>query len=259
MRIVSLLPSATEIVCALGLEGQLVGVTHECDFPASVRKLPKVTRTLIPTEASSGEIDHLVRERLQKSRALYALDLPVIQALAPDLIVTQALCDVCAVAEDEVRAAAYTLPGTPQVINLEPQNLSQVLASMTQVATAAGADRSAEEAIARMTARVEAVVARTIGIQHRPRVVLLEWLQPHFPAAIGAPSWSAWRGASRDSAKKGSLLGHFNGVKCWPGSPMSFSSPAAASAWSGRCAICHCYSTSLGGRTCLQYAPIGCT
>jgi len=187
MRIVSLLPSATEIICALGLEGQLVGVTHECDFPASVRKLPKVTRTLIPTEASSGEIDHLVRERLQKSRALYALDLPVIQALAPDLIVTQALCDVCAVAEDEVRAAAYTLPGTPQVINLEPQNLSQVLASMIQVATAAGAERSAEEAIARMTARVETVVARTVGIKHRPRVVLLEWLQPPFSCGHWSP------------------------------------------------------------------------
>src|SRR6188474_3871745 len=99
MRIVSLLPSATEIICALGLEDQLVGVTHECDYPPSVRALPKVTHTLIPTEASSGEIDRLVRERLQTERALYTLDLPVLQELRPDLIVTQALCDVCAVAE----------------------------------------------------------------------------------------------------------------------------------------------------------------
>src|SRR4029077_12133310 len=97
MRIVSLLPSATEIVCALGLRHQLVGVTHECDYPDSVLGLPRVTRTLIPTDASSGEIDGLVRERLQTKRALYSLDLTVLEELAPDLIVTQALCDVCAV------------------------------------------------------------------------------------------------------------------------------------------------------------------
>src|SRR5262245_32125871 len=102
MRIVSLLPSATEIVCALGLEDQLVGVTHECDFPDFVRDLPKVTTTLIPTDATSREIDALVRERLKTQRALYSLDVPTLERLAPDLIVTQALCDVCAVAEAEV-------------------------------------------------------------------------------------------------------------------------------------------------------------
>ncbi|MBI4475631.1 MAG: cobalamin-binding protein, partial [Acidobacteria bacterium] len=118
MRIVSLLPSATEIICILGLEDQLVGVTHECDYPEPVRRLPKVTSTLIPTEASSADIDRLVRERLQKQRALYTLDMPVLEELQPDLIVTQALCDVCAVAEEEVRAAACSLPAAPRVINL---------------------------------------------------------------------------------------------------------------------------------------------
>src|SRR5580765_226356 len=102
MRIVSLLPSATEMICALGLEDRLVGVTHECDFPASVRGLPSVTRALIPCKATSAEIDRLVREQLRSSRALYTLDLPTLQGLRPDLIVTQALCDVCAVAEEEV-------------------------------------------------------------------------------------------------------------------------------------------------------------
>ncbi len=99
MRIVSLLPSATEIVCELGLRDRLVGVTHECDFPSCVRDLPKVTRTLIPQDASSCEIDALVRERLKKDKALYSLDMPTLEQLRPDLIVTQALCDVCAVAE----------------------------------------------------------------------------------------------------------------------------------------------------------------
>jgi iron complex transport system substrate-binding protein len=187
MRIVSLLPSATEIICSLGLEDRLVGVTHECDFPASVQQLPKVTRTLIPTEASSGDIDRLVRERLQTDRALYTLDLPVLQRLRPDLIVTQALCDVCAVAEDEVRAAACILPGSPRVINLEPQTLSEVLASIRQVATAVGVDRYADEVIRGLTARVETVVARTAALQRRPRVALLEWLDPPFSCGHWSP------------------------------------------------------------------------
>ncbi len=187
MRIVSLLPSATEIICILGLEDRLVGVTHECDFPASVQQLPKVTRTLIPTEASSRDIDQLVRERLQRDRALYSLDLPVLEELRPDLIVTQALCDVCAVAEDEVRAAACMLPSSPRVINLEPQTLSEVLASIRQVARAVGADRHANEVISGLTARIETVVARTAAVQHRPRVALLEWLDPPFSCGHWSP------------------------------------------------------------------------
>ncbi len=178
MRIVSLLPSATEIVCALGLEDQLVGVTHECDFPAWVRRLPKVTRTLIPTEASSGEIDRLVRARLAAGRALYTLDAAVLEELRPDLIVTQALCDVCAVAEEEVRAAACTLPGRPRVLNLEPRSVSDVLGSMHAVGKAAG--RDAAEVVRGLTARIETVTTRSRALRRRPRVVLLEWIDPPF-------------------------------------------------------------------------------
>lgn len=187
MRIVSLLPSATEMICTLGLEDRLVGVTHECDFPAFVQGLPKVTRTLIPMDAPSADIDRLVRERLQTDRALYTLDLPVLQGLRPDLIVTQALCDVCAVAEEEVRAAACMLPGGPQVINLEPQTLSQVFAAIRQVAKAAGVDRDADEVVGELTARVGAVVARTAGLRYRPRVALLEWLDPPFSCGHWSP------------------------------------------------------------------------
>src|SRR3954467_12814261 len=138
MRIVSLLPSSTEIVCQLGLRDALVGVTHECDYPPFVAGLPKVTRPLIPHDASSREIDELVRERLKTERALYTLDLPTLERLRPDLIVTQALCDVCAVAEEEVRSAACSLPGQPRVINLEPQTLNEVLQSVTAVGEATG-------------------------------------------------------------------------------------------------------------------------
>lgn len=180
MRIVSLLPSATEIVCALGLEDQLVGVTHECDYPAAVRGLPTVTHTLIPTDASSAEIDRLVRERLSGQRALYTLDLPTLERLRPDLIVTQALCDVCAVADEEVRAAACTLPGLPRVINLEPETLSQVFEAIRQVADAAGIPARGVEVVAALTARVDEVARRAVRRGTRPRVALLEWLDPPF-------------------------------------------------------------------------------
>lgn len=187
MRIVSLLPSATEIVCELGLGDQLVGVTHECDDPPFVRKLPKVTRTLIPHDASSGEIDALVRERLKTQRALYTLDLPTLERLAPDLIVTQALCDVCAVAEAEVNAAACRLPGRPKVVNLEPMRLAEVFECLRLVGDAAGVPGRANETIARLQARVDVVENRTRSIAVRPRVVLLEWIDPPFCSGHWSP------------------------------------------------------------------------
>ena len=157
MRIISLLPSATEIICPLGLEDQLVGVTPECDDPSAALQLPKVTHTLIPKEVTSGEFDRLVREQLKTTRALYTLNLPLLKELRPDLIVTQSLCNVCTVAQDEVQAALSQLPGSPHVINLEPQSLSDVFAAMRQVAVAAGV--SAEAVIQSLTARVDAVSA----------------------------------------------------------------------------------------------------
>lgn len=187
MRIVSLLPSATEIVCELGLGAQLVGVSHECDYPPPVRQLPKVTRTLIPPQAASGEIDALVRERLKTQRALYNLDLPLLERLRPDLIVTQALCDVCAVAESEVSAAACSLPGHPQVVNLEPARLSDVFDCLQLVGTAAGVPERAQAAVARLQSRVEAVARRSRQITDRPRTILLEWIDPPFCAGHWSP------------------------------------------------------------------------
>ncbi len=180
MRIISLLPSATEIICVLGLTEQLFGVTHECDFPALVKKLPKVTRTLIPADASSAEIDRLVREQLSTNPALYTLDVATLESLQPNLIVTQALCGVCAVAEDEVRAAARALPCNPSVVNLEPQTLSQVFEAIRQVAYAAGVEGKGDEVVGALVARIEAVVAGGPRRERRPRVALLEWLDPPF-------------------------------------------------------------------------------
>jgi iron complex transport system substrate-binding protein len=187
MRIVSLLPSATEIVCQLGLKEELVGVTHECDYPPSVRRLPRVTRTLIPAAATSREIDGLVRERLRSERALYTLDTALMTELRPDLIVTQALCDVCAVADEEVRAAACLLPGRPRVINLEPTCLADVFDCLREVGAATGREERAAEEIAGLEARVAAVADRSAAVAHRPRVVILEWIDPPFSSGHWSP------------------------------------------------------------------------
>jgi iron complex transport system substrate-binding protein len=175
-----LLPSATEIVCELGLGERLVGVTHECDHPPFVRGLPKMTRTLIPVDASSREIDALVRERLKTQRALYSIDLPALERAEPDLIVTQALCDVCAVAESEVAAAARQLRRRPRVVNLEPTRLSEVVECLRAVGRAAGEVDRADEAARRLEGRIAAVAQRTSRLADRPRVVLLEWVDPPF-------------------------------------------------------------------------------
>ncbi len=187
MRIVSLLPSATEIVCQLGLRDHLVGVTHECDYPASVLGLPKVTTSLIPHDASSHEIDLAVRERLKTERALYSLDLPTLQSLRPNLIVTQSLCDVCAVAETEVQHAAHSLPSNPTVINLEPSCLEDVMMCIRTVGEAASCSERAEIEIAALKRRVAIVSSRSLELVHRPSVMLLEWIDPPFCAGHWSP------------------------------------------------------------------------
>lgn len=188
MRIVSLLPSATEIVHAVGLGDRLVGVSHECDHPAAVRGLPRVTRSLLPSAAAtSAEIDASVRESVRKRQPLFALDADLLARLRPDLVVTQALCDVCAVAEGEVAAALAGLPGPPRVLSLEPHRLGDVLAGMRAVADAAGAADSGHTAVVALQRRMDAVAARSAAVAVRPRVMLLEWLDPPFTAGHWSP------------------------------------------------------------------------
>ncbi|CAN5196541.1 cobalamin-binding protein [soil metagenome] len=180
MRIVSLLPSATEIVCALGLHEQLVGVTHECDFPPPVKRLPKVTRTRIPVDATSAAIDRRVDARLEAERGLYSLDREMLRSLRPDLIVTQTLCHVCAVPGAEVRAAADALPSGAAIVNLEPETLTGVFAAIRQVAAAADAVQVAERLVEGLMRRVDTVVERSGRVESRPPTTLLEWLDPPF-------------------------------------------------------------------------------
>lgn len=202
MRIVSLLPSATEIICSLGLADSLVGVSHECDYPAQVLKLPKVTTSFIPEAASSKEIDALVRERLKTSKALYSLNQSALQSLKPDFIITQALCDVCAVAEEEVRAVVCKLPGTLQVINLAPMTLAQVFESMLQVGRAVGKEEHAISVVKAYQKRVDEVVLRSKHMV-KPRVVFLEWLDPPFSSGHWTPELIAMAGAVELLGKAG--------------------------------------------------------
>lgn len=196
MRIVSLLPSATETVCALGLAEQLVGVSHECDYPAQVQSLPAVTVAAIRNDLPSAEIDRLVREQLRTEQALYRLRMDVLEDLRPDLIVTQALCEVCAVAATEVEAAARALPGNPRVINLEPMSLGDVLDTIDLLGAATDRIGAAAQVRAALQGRVDAVVERSghLGAADRRRVGFLEWIDPLFNAGHWTPELIAMAG-----------------------------------------------------------------
>lgn len=181
MKIVSLLPSATEIVYALGLGNSLAARTHECDYPAAVREKPVVTRSILPEGLSSGEIDAAVREQLDGSHSLYTIDRDLLTAIGPDVILTQQLCDVCAVSYDDVLAAVRSLPAPgPCIVNLEPATLEAVWDTITRVGAATGREHEAARVTACLRARVEAVRVCAAQAQTRPRTVLLEWLDPLF-------------------------------------------------------------------------------
>src|SRR4051812_31410938 len=179
MRIASLVPSATEMLFALDLGDSVVAVTHECDYPAGVEQLPHLTRSVIPPGLSSAEIDAEVRLRTGEGKALYELDEDTLDELDVNLIVTQAVCEVCAVSFDDVRAVAERLPTQPEVISLDPSTLGEVLADVPRLAAAAGADDAGEQLAAEAGERLEAV-ERAVDDAPRPRVAALEWLDPLF-------------------------------------------------------------------------------
>ncbi|MFL2494580.1 MAG: cobalamin-binding protein [Porticoccaceae bacterium] len=189
MRIVSLLPSATELVCGLGLRQQLVGVSHECDYPNSVIGLPVLTSSRIPEGLDSGSIDHLVTEQLKSDQALYDLNIDVLTSLRPDLIVTQALCDVCAVSGNDVARAVGGLPNNPDVINLEPNCLTDVLDTVELLAEAADCVKQGQIYLRELRYRISQVNNKSsvINLSDKPRVALLDWLDPIFDGGHWSP------------------------------------------------------------------------
>jgi iron complex transport system substrate-binding protein len=186
MRIVSLVPHATELLFALGLGPEVIGVTHECDHPPAALKLPHVTRDVLPSGLSAGEIDAAVRERTMEGEAIYELDRQKLAELAPDLIVTQALCPVCAVSYEEVAEIAKTLPGVPKVIALDPKTFGETLGDVRTIAQATGRREQGVELIQSSAGRIDRVKL-AVRDQPRPRVAALEWLDPVFVAGHWTP------------------------------------------------------------------------
>ena len=186
MRIVSLVPHATELLFELGLGVDVVGVTHECDFPADAQEIQPVTRDVLPAGLSSAEIDAAVRERTERGESIYELDEESVRELEPDLIVTQVLCHVCAVSVDEVQALATSLPRPPRVISLDPKTYGETLGDVRTIAQATDSRDAALDLIAR-TARRADVVRLAVRGAPRPRVAALEWLDPVFVGGHWVP------------------------------------------------------------------------
>ncbi|HLY60142.1 MAG TPA: cobalamin-binding protein [Terriglobia bacterium] len=180
MRICSLLPSATEIIFAIGMGDSLVAVTHECDYPPRTSGIPQVTRTNISPGTPSRKIDAAVSSILETTGSLYELDLPLLEKLQPDIILTQRLCDVCAVSYDRVQEAVKKIPSHPVVMNLEPHSLEDILDNILMVGEAVGGMDSANRVRADLERRIERVRQKTAQITNRPRVFCMEWVDPPF-------------------------------------------------------------------------------
>jgi iron complex transport system substrate-binding protein len=193
MRIASLVPSATEMLFALGLGKDVVAVTHECDYPPEARELPHLTATVLPEGLSAGEIDAAVKSVVGEGRALYSLDEGRLAELAPDLIVTQAVCDVCAVSYEDVVAVAARLPSRPRVVQQDPSTLGEVLEDVTRLGEAAQVEAQALELRAELEARLAAVRSAVAG-RGAPRVLALEWLDPPFVGGHWIPEMIALAG-----------------------------------------------------------------
>ncbi|HEX6152968.1 MAG TPA: cobalamin-binding protein [Solirubrobacterales bacterium] len=193
MRIVSLVPSATEMLFALGLGEDVVGVTHECDHPPAAAELPHLTATVLPDGLDAAGIDAAVKEVVGEGRALYSLDEERLRELEPDLIVTQAVCAVCAVSYEDVVAVAARLPSRPAVLQQDPSTLGEVLDDVTRLGAAAGIEERAAATRRELEARLEAVRDAVAGAPRR-RVLALEWLDPPFLGGHWVPEMIAIAG-----------------------------------------------------------------
>jgi iron complex transport system substrate-binding protein len=180
MRTVSFLSSATEILAHLGLDEHLVGISHECDHPARVLSLPRVSRPRFEPEGlTSAQIDAAVRESMLEAGSVYEVDEALLSRLRPELVLTQAVCEVCAVPTRSVRDAASRLAPAPEVVSLDAHTLAEIVASVRQVARALGCEELGERAAGELDARMERLRRRAAG-RPRPRVLALEWLDPWF-------------------------------------------------------------------------------
>jgi iron complex transport system substrate-binding protein len=186
MRIVSLVPSATEMLFALGLGDDVIAVTHECDYPPRATMLPRVTRDKLPEGLTTAQIDAAVKEQTLNGESIYALDTGALHALQPDLIVTQALCQVCAVSYDDVREIAEEIDSQPMVLALDPHTVGEVLGDARTIAQATDTKDAAVELIREASERIDRI-RLAVRAARRPRVVALEWLEPPYAAGHWVP------------------------------------------------------------------------
>ena len=193
MRIVSLVPSATETLFALGLGPDVIAVTHECDYPEAARELPKITRDVLPAGLSAREIDTAVKERTLAGDSIYELDDELLRDLRPDLIVTQELCSVCAVSYDDVRAVAEEIETHPRVVSLDPHTVGEVLGDFRTLAQLTDRKDAAVSLVQDASARIDRVRLAVRGLS-RPRVAALEWLDPPFAAGHWVPQLIEYAG-----------------------------------------------------------------
>jgi iron complex transport system substrate-binding protein len=203
-RIVSLLPSATEIVCALGLADALVGVTHECDYPAEAVGKPVLTASRISHQTmTSAEIDHAVRTQLDGHGSIYDLDENLLRDLKPDLVITQELCDVCAVSYKTVERAARMFETDVKVISLEPNTIQDIFSNVRTVGSLAGRDAEAVRLVAELSTRLDALALALTEVRTRPRTLLLEWLEPPFLPGHWVPEQIAFAGGDASFGRAG--------------------------------------------------------
>lgn len=194
MRIVSLLPSATEILYALGFDREIVGVSHECDFPPQVRAKPVVIHSRIPKDASPAEIDDRVREFVSRGESVYAVDAEILEQLAPDLIVTQDLCHVCAASPDDLATVLSRFSNRPEVLCLNPQDLGDVWRDILWVGEETGRGPRAESLVQQIGGRLGRLESQLRSVTGRPRVAFLEWLQPLYVGGHWIPEMIALAG-----------------------------------------------------------------
>jgi iron complex transport system substrate-binding protein len=194
MRIVSLLPSATEILFALGFDYEVVGVSHECDFPPHVREKRVVVHSRIPHGLTSEAIDKLVREYVSRGESLYTVDAEALRDLAPDLIVTQDLCHVCSASPDDLAAVLSTFDQRPHVLSLNPQNLEDVWRDISLVGKETSRVNEARRVVDEITASLAALSRTVTKLPERPRVAFLEWLDPFYVGGHWVPEMIALAG-----------------------------------------------------------------
>ncbi len=194
MRVVSLLPAATEMVAALGAVGRLVGVSHECDFPPEVRSLPRVTRTRIDPTLASGAIDRAMVDAKRTGVSPVEVDVDLVAHLRPDILIGQSVCDVCAVGEGDLARLVTTLMPTPWVVTLHAHTLDEVFLDIRKVGEAMELRDEAEELDAGLRYRLRRVGARSQGSGKRPRVLVLEWVDPPYVAGHWVPELVALAG-----------------------------------------------------------------